>query len=363
MFKKIIITTLALVVGCTLNVVGIHADSENAFIDDVDSTTLMTNISSFEYDIDRIETVISDFEGSEFTVKSVSQLVDINGYENYMLVLMNEGGYAILTSNEYIISEINVTKNGSPYGDAIYDKTIQLLYGGPGSYFLINNAYDYINAVTNEVVNIQISEEMRNANEAVLSLDNTSATRVTPIPYTGKISPNRMADYADIINNEGPYCAEHAMAVLISYHQDYLNMTVSSRLRTKYGNANMLIDYLRNLMESSYDDWPNIEVGNYIGAIVEAFQILKKDSLIDKTVGFSSFTSWNSVVRCVDAKKPIIVCLSALYPENKYGFHMVTAYDYRTDSNNKGYYKVVDVWGDTEAEINTEWTMGTAWLN
>lgn len=160
------------------------------------------------------------------------QLYDINGEPNYVLAVFNEGGYAIVTSQDAIVSEYSLHTGGLyPYKDYINSG---LIYAGSGNYIVEKNN-QHIDCKTHKSFDLHVTDELIEKNDNMLNKKTLSSNRqstTSASTWTG-IASSRFSRYANWKNTDGT-CGTYASAVMLAYLDDYIGDTfVPSSVRTR----------------------------------------------------------------------------------------------------------------------------------
>lgn len=320
-----------------------------------------------EYTI--IEDSINRLEDVNVKIKSVYQLYDVNSLPNFLLVVFADGGYAIVTNDNFDISEYSLESNSYiPYLNSNMEGE-SWIYGGPLNYIIKTNDNKFYDLQSNLEINFNVREDLVNLSNSIVNENVIKEVEVGndfslyasgPTSWTG-IDSSRFSRYA-WENNDG-ICGAYASAIMLAYYQDYLPSIVSfdNSVRTRNSTSpGSLITKVASSISNPKSTIPQ-DVGVGVAKMLNTYNTA--GSYV--TCYYSSGGTWSTATSKIASLRPVCIGLSGLMADNKYGWHWVTAYAYGTDSSGNGYYRCNTNWGseETAMTIRTSWTIGMAYLN
>lgn len=332
--KKIL--TILASLALSIQMLPIHA---NTFIQVTDT--------SLSFKEKKIKENAIALRGENINIEYSITLLDIAENENYILSILDNGGYIISSEEKLAISEMSTTENSNPYKDVM---NYSLLYADPyNCYYKTVNGYK--NVYTHTILDLVDATEIKSINDLFLE-EEPYVPKTRYFPYKG-ISESRMQTYNWI--NRDNNCGPISAAILIAYYDDYINNElVPNTIRPRYStNGNSLINaMIYNTLN------PSATMPIHVATGLNKF-INSNSSITSYLATSNNFGTWGQVKKNCEASLPICV---GMINEPKYGNHWVTVYQIRENGENKGYYKCVDNWGDYKKEIETRWTIGYARL-
>lgn len=292
-----------------------------------------------------IELTLETLEKTDITVNNIIPLYDVNNNPSYVLCELLNGGYAIFTRENMVLSEYSLDRN-SPY------------LNETGKYFKYEGYKNY--SSTNELISTFSNEssDIISSNNSLLSETNPFVINNLsnpPLPSTGLnvdwigVDENKMALYNWPQFHEYDFsgngiCGTAATTILLAYFDDYVsNAIVPSVVRNQFSAApEMLYEVMFYNIDQPH---PNGTLPNDIASGINNFfntyrphfeyHNFRANAHIGVTMG--------PAMPYLKKSRPIALGLLSALPGNPYGNHWVTAYAYSTDPTNT-YYKVVDNW-------------------
>lgn len=235
------------------------------------------------------------------------------------------------------------------------------MYGGPGSYFVdLEENQKFINAETDEVGKVEVTEEVLNANREVIEAGDNRGRGISTFAAANvwvQLPSERFRRYNGVAwQNSNDHCGSYAAAIALAYYQDYANSDhVPTSIRTKNSTSpGTLITKLEALIETGWGTLP--------GHVVGGVRKFLSNNGSSHYAQFTDFGTWDYVVHTVDRGRPIIVGLTSL-AGSEYGNHWVTVYGYMENASGKGYYRCIDNWGYHAEVIQTSWSCGAVWIS
>ena len=308
---------------------------------------------------------ISALEGVDVTVDSVELLYDIDGMPTYVITTFSDGGYAIVTRENKVISEYSLYLD-SPYSSFTGSN---LIYGGYGNYFstevltysLDDSEFEIIQSANTKMLNQENTVSQRDSLE-ILS-DSYEVDGKPPfidsddlnVGWVG-IDQNTMARYnwphiREYVGQTNGICGTVTSTMLLAYYDDYVDNTiVPNVLRVQNSPApEMLYEVM----------WYNIDFLHPDGTMPYDLVVGINNTLTTYSdYGVNGYTArYDTVPTMIKAQdflrqsKPVIMgTLDAL--GSPYKDHWVLAYAYSTDVLNS-YYKVIDTWVGYKFDSNS----------
>lgn len=329
---------------------------ENNLIISKDTTKSINNVVDDSDLKVLIQNNVSALTSTDVTVSKMYQLYDINGDANYILAVFKEGGYAIVTGKDAIISECDLS-TGSKYPYQGYINS-GLIYAGPLNY-IIEKDNKHIDANNGKSFDLSVNDKLIEKNKNMLdkekklssfSTDLVNVAATTTTTWTG-IPESNMTRYQNWINNDGT-CGTYATFVMLVYCDDYFNDNyVPSSIRTRYSTSpGTLITQMKSFIG---DTGSGTLAGDITQGMTDYFAYYLINHAPDETTLFFVNTY---VKGSIDVGKPAVVGLLSMLG-SPYGDHWVTVYAYSVD-----YYKAHDNWGSITAIINNNWMTCGIWI-
>lgn len=332
--KKIL--TILASLALSIQMLPIHA---NTFIQVTDA--------SLSFKEKKIKENAIALRGENINIEYSITLLDIAENENYILSILDNGGYIISSEEKLAISEMSTTENSNPYKDVM---NYSLLYAGPyNCYYKTVNGYK--NVYTHTILDLVDAAEIKSINDLFLE-EEPYVPKTRYFPYKG-ISESRMQTYNWI--NRDNNCGPISAAILIAYYDDYINnQLVPDSIRPRNSSSGTaLINAMTRSTTSPTATMP-IHVATGLNTFMNNYS-----STTSYMATSNNFSTWGQVKKNCEASLPICV---GMINAPSYGNHWVTVYQIRENGENKGFYKCVDNWGDYKKEIETRWTIGYARL-
>lgn len=302
---------------------------------------------------------ITELENIEPNLISCESLNDINGDSTYFLLEFSKG-YAIVSKENGIISEYDLSEGSNPYEQY----SGQLYYGGPFNYF---DEATYINEI--RLLNSDDINLIGEINKEFLQIDNTGTMLLGKNEYVG-ISSSRMSNYSSgkWINSSSNYpssqgypsagiCGTIASAGLLAYYDDYVSDDyVPASLRTRYSSTpGSLITTLYNYIDKGKSGTIASNLGSGINSYLRAY------SSSNYKTSYGLATTWAAAVSKINSSRPIVIGLASILGST-YGDHWVLVYQYYAGANGTDYYRCVDNHGSYNKVIQVAWSVGYAML-
>lgn len=332
---------------------------------------------------DMLESFVYTFDNEVIDATFLKNLKDVNGNESFGLFEFNTGGYAVVSINNHLISELVVNANDISFiGDSSY-------YLGPGyivndveyqslmmnhepiSYFRsIDNGLNGVYTSTNKL----LSEENPNfiydnsIKDTRMSVITTKPSIIVGGTEVG-IADSRMTEFTkvewqnnntggknylfDYFGNKYGICGTISTSVALTYIDKYKNSNVivnSPYTFPSYNYAVWLIMKLKNMIEPPL---PGSFASDIINGITW-FYSTSNSNITGTTLAPISSTSESTYKSNISTGYPIIMYLDVINQDlSPYGLHWVTAYRY-VDYNGALWFKAADNWGNL-AWINRNW--------
>lgn len=334
-----------------------------------------------------IESFVYTFDDVVIDATFLRNLKDVNGNESFGLYVFDTGGYAVVSINNQLISELVVSANDTRFiGDSSY-------YLGPG--YIVNDV-EYQNIMTNQIAisyfrtldnglngtyesthellseenpNFIYSNTIKNTRMSVITSKPSIIVGGTEIG----IADSRMTEFTKVEwqnNNTGGkdylymgqgICGTISTAVALTYIDKYKNTNVivnSPYTFPSYNYAVWLIMKLKNVIEPPL---PGSFASDIINGITW-FYSTSNSNITGTTLAPISSTSESTYKSSISTGYPIIMYLDVINQDlSPYGLHWVTAYRY-VDYNGALWFKAADNWGNL-AWINRNWIGNVVYFN
>ncbi|MFR7591236.1 MAG: hypothetical protein ACLUVC_07330 [Longibaculum sp.] len=332
--------------------------------------TSIVGVGAFEISIiDKVKMQVFNLVEENIDIKYSYPLYDVNGNYAYDLYEFAGKGYTVATHENGYISELMMEKS-NPYEEVLNH---DLYYLGPYNYFYRDEKN--LKHVTNDIILSLPNQGEKTLNTLSNVEDNLSQIKELNNKMLSK-EVNMISVYGDNVwhgntrsftrysssawENNDNTCGPHAAAVMMAYLDDYVSDSiVASKYRTR--NSSSPGSLITQLVKSTTNAKSTLPKDVYTGIV---FTMVNNStySADYQTIG----GTWNRAVREINRMGVVCIGLLAMWETGdgkKYGNHWVTAYQYKENSSNKGYFKCVDNWGASAAQIEATWTCGLVWID
>ncbi|URZ08949.1 hypothetical protein [Clostridium felsineum] len=288
------------------------------------------------------------------------KLYNFQDKENSVCFILKNGGYIIVSLEDYSIPEFSITSTNRYFTNT----NKKYIYNGPGEYYQKNNN-TVISLINNKLVTNQVSivdklslVSKSNVNtKKQLGINNISESSVT---YNSNFLPHLVPSYT---YNPNGVCGSTAAAMFVEYWNDYIDgRWVPTELQS--GDGTLLIKALIPYCQidgSAALDPTHTSLGSGADNLANGIHDYLNSKGVQQSMYWENFNI-NRVEDCINNKIPAMITL-ANHPV--YGNHVVVASGYiilnNTLNGTINFIQVSDGWGGQGTYVASTYCDKVVW--